>query len=182
MTHANGGPTRVLVAGVGYSFMRDWSIGPRLVTDLLQRQWPAGVDIEDWSFGPLDGLHRLQWADPPYDRVVYFGAEPRGRAIGTITRREWRRSDLPDPEAIQDRVGEAISGVLSLDGLIYVTAAFNALPEDVVILEVEPHPDNSMGEEYSAELTASLPTLVSYIEAEAGLVTSHTTDAQRDSE
>lgn len=160
-------PAHVLVAGVGYSFLRDWSVGPKVVTMLQERSWPPGVDIDDWSFGPIDGVYRLRAADPPFDRVVFFGAIERGRPVGSVVRRRWDRSELPSPEIVQERVGEAISGVISLDNLVFVCAAFNALPEDVVLIEVEPLVDESYGDGFSAAVEAALPELVAYIEEEA---------------
>lgn len=166
MSAQEGRPAHVLVAGVGYSFLRDWSIGPWVVADLQRRAWPDGVDIDDWSFGPVDAVYRLQAADPSYDRVIFFGAIERGRPPGTVVRRVWAASDLPSPEVIQERVGEAISGVLSLDNLVFVCAAFKALPDDVVLFEIEPTEDNSYGEGYSDAVAAAVPKLVGYIEAE----------------
>lgn len=162
-------PAHVLIAGVGYSFLHDWSVGPRVVTMLQEHTWPPGVDIDDWSFGPLDGIHRLQAADPPFDRVVFFGAVQRGRPVGTVVRREWLSSDMPSPEVVQERVGEAISGVISLDNMIFVCAAFQALPADVVLIEVEPLADDSWGDGFSGAVEAAIPELVSLLEAEAGM-------------
>ncbi len=162
-------PGRVLIAGVGYSFLHDWSVGPRVVTMLKERRWPPGVEVDDWSFGPLDGLHKLQAADPQFDRVVFFGAVERGRPVGTVTRRAWQASDVPSPEIVQERVGEAISGVISLDNLVFVCAAFQALPEDVVLLEVEPLADDSWGDGFSSAVEAAVPELIACVEREAGL-------------
>lgn len=160
-------PAHVLIAGVGYSFLRDWSVGPKVVTMLQERSWPAGVEIDDWSFGPVDGMYRLRAADPPFDRAVFFGAIERGRAPGTVVRRRWDRSELPAPEVVQERVGEAISGVISLDNLVFVCGAFDALPDDVVLIEVEPLADDSYGDGFSAAVEAAVPELLGYIEDEA---------------
>src|SRR5215471_13878887 len=169
MSRDGGRPSRVLIAGVGYSFLRDWSIGPRVVAQLQQRAWPQGVDIDDWSFGPIDGVDKLRAADPKYDRVVFFGAVDRGRPVGSVVRRVWEQTELPDPETIQDRIGEAISGVISLDNLVWVCAAFDTLPSDVVLIEVQPGPEDTVGEDYSPAGEAAVPELVRYIEAEVGL-------------
>ncbi len=170
-TGAGERPAHVLIAGVGYSFLHDWSVGPRVVTQLQQRTWPAGVEIDDWSFGPLDGIYRLQAAVPPFDRVVFFGAVERGRPVGSVVRRQWDEADLPSPEVVQERVGEAISGVISMDNLVFVCAAFKALPADVVLIEVEPLADDSWGDGFSSAVEAVIPELVARIEREAGLVT-----------
>lgn len=163
-------PAHMLIAGVGYSFLHDWSVGPRVVAMLQDRTWPAGVDLDDWSFGPLDGIYRLGAADPPFDRVVFFGATQRGRPVGSVVRRRWHPSELPSPEVVQERVGEAISGVISLDNLVFVCAAFQALPDEVVLIELEPLADDSWGDGFSPAMEAAIPQLLAYIEEEAKLV------------
>lgn len=159
----------ILIAGIGYSFLHDWSVGPRLVVELKKRTWREGVDIDDWSFGPIDGVYRFRAADPPFDRAVFFGAVQRGRPVGTVVCRRWDPAELPDPEVIQERVGEAISGVITLDNMVFVCAAFNALPQEVIVIDVEPDPDDSWGEGYSAVLEAAIPELIAHIEREAGV-------------
>lgn len=161
---------RVLIAGVGYTYLRDWSVGPVLAAELQKRPWPEGVEIDDWSFGPLDAAQWVRDADPPYQRAVFFGAIDRGRRPGTVVRHLWQPSELPPPSVVQERIGEAISGVISLDNLVFVCAALGALPPEVVLLEVEPAGEQEWGEEFSPEVTAALPELVRYIEAEAGFV------------
>jgi hydrogenase maturation protease len=161
--------SKILIAGVGYSFLHDWSVGPRIAAELQVRQWPEGVEVDDWSFGPLDAMDKLRAADPPYDRVVFFGAVQRDRPVGSVVRRVWKTTDLPSPEVIQERVGEAISGVISLDNLVFVCAAFGSLPAEVVLLEVEPAADDAWGDGFTPEVAAAVPLLVSYIESEAAV-------------
>ncbi|MHB8718275.1 MAG: hydrogenase maturation protease [Candidatus Dormibacteria bacterium] len=163
-------PDRILIAGVGYTYLRDWSVGPVLAAQLRQRAWPEGIEIDDWSFGPLDAAQWLRDAEPAYARAVFFGASDRGEPPGTVRRRVWQASDLPPLEVVQERIGEAISGVISLDNLVFVCAALGALPPQVVLLEVEPAAEQEWGEEFSPEVTAALPELVRYIESEAGMV------------
>lgn len=161
--------SHILIAGVGYTYLHDWSVGPKVAAQLTEgRDFPTGVDIDDWSFGPLDAVYRLRDEQPPYDKVVFFGAIDRGHPIGTVTRHVWDKAELPGPDRIQQAIGEAISGVISLDNLVYVCAAFDALPE-CVMLEVEPDPEQKFSDEYSPQMTAAIPVLLRYIEEEAGL-------------
>lgn len=161
----------ILIAGVGYTYLRDWSVGPKVAAQLMGRDWPPGVDIDDWSFGPLDAVYRLRDEQPPYEKVVFFGAIDRGRPPGTVVRRVWDKSQTPGPDIIQQGIGEAISGVISLDNLVFVCAAFDALPE-CIMLEVEPTPEQEFSDEFTEELTKAIPVLVRYIEEEAGLAES----------
>lgn len=160
--------SHILIAGVGYTYLYDWSVGPKVAAQLMGHDFPPGVDIDDWSFGPLDAVYRLRDEQPPYDRVVFFGSIERGRPVGTVTRHVWDKAELPGPDRIQDAIGEAISGVISIDNLVFVCSAFDALPE-CVMLEVEPTPEQTFSDDFSPEVTKAIPVLLRYIEQEAGL-------------
>jgi len=97
-------------------------------------------------------MQRLQDADPPFDRLVLIAAIRRGRSPGTETVYRWD-GQLPDAAEIQARVAEAVTGVISLDNLLVITGFFNALPSDVLVVEVEPE-DEGWGEGLSAAIEA----------------------------
>lgn len=138
---------RTLIGGVGYSYLRDGSLGPLVVAELARQAWPDGVMVEDLSYGPIAVMQRLQDADPPFDRLVLVAAVLRGRAPGAVTAYRWN-GQLPDAEEIQARVGEAVTGVISLDNLLVVAGFFNTLPDDVSVVEIEPE-DEGWGESLS---------------------------------
>jgi hydrogenase maturation protease len=148
---------RTLVAGVGYSNLRDGSVGPTLIAELVRETWPADVTVEDLSYGPIAVMQRLQEACPPFDRLVLVSAVRRGRPAGTVTVTPWQGL-LPDAAEIQARVAEAVTGVISLDNLLIVVGFFDALPGDVVIVEVEPE-DEGWGEGFSPAIQAAWPVL-----------------------
>jgi len=149
---------RTLIGGVGYSYLRDGSVGPLVVAELGREAWPDGVLVEDLSYGPIAVLQRLQEADPPFDRLVLVAAVRRGRAPGTVTMYRWDHR-LPDAAEIQARVAEAVTGVISLDNLLVVVGFFNALPRDVSVLEVEPE-DEGWGEGLSPVVEAAWPRVI----------------------
>jgi hydrogenase maturation protease len=149
---------RTLIGGVGYSYLRDGSVGPLVVAELAREAWPDGVLVEDLSYGPIAVLQRLQEADPPFDRLVLVAAVRRGRAPGTVTTYRWDHR-LPDAAEIQARVAEAVTGVISLDNLLVVVGFFNALPRDVSVLEVEPE-DEGWGEGLSRVVEAAWPRVI----------------------
>jgi hydrogenase maturation protease len=151
---------RVLVGGVGYRLLRDLSFGPILIDRLAAESWPDGVELEDLSYGPVGVMHNLD-ARPPYDRIVLVGAVKRGRPAGDVLRYVWRRQ-LPDPEEIQARVAEAVTGVISLDNLLIITTYFDKLPRDVVVIEVEAL-DEDWGEELSPEMEGAVPRVTEEI-------------------
>ena len=143
---------RVLVGGVGYRFLRDGSIGPWL-SDRLADQADNGIEVEDLSYHPV-GLSQNLQERPPYDRLVLVAAVSRGRPPGTVEAYRWD-GELPGRDAIQARVSEAVTGVISLDNLLIVCGALGGLPDDVRVVEVEPA-DEGWGEGFSPEIEARL--------------------------
>ena len=147
---------RVLVGGVGYRNLRDGSLG-NFVADTLAERAADGIEVEDLSYGPVAVSHNLH-DRPPYDRLVLVAAVGRGRAPGTVERYRWD-GVLPPPDEIQDRVAEAVTGVISLDNLLVVCGTFGGLPDDVRVIEVEPA-DEGWGEGFSADIEARLPEVL----------------------
>ena len=126
---------RVLVGGVGYRYLRDNAVG-LYMTDQLSARATNGVEVEDLGYHPIGFIFNLQ-ERPVYDRIVLVGAVKRGREAGTVTAYRWDRV-LPSEREIQNRVSEAVTGVVSLDNLLIITEAFGAFPDDVRVVEIEP--------------------------------------------
>ncbi len=150
---------RVLVGGVGYRYLRDGSVGPLLTEQLaveLAARDANGVEVEDLSYGPVALWMNLQ-ERPNYDRLILFAAVERGREPGTIETYRWD-GKLPERDAIQERVAEAVTGVISLDNVLIVCGALGGLPEDVRVIEIEPE-DLNWGEGFSHTVQDRLPEL-----------------------
>ena len=135
---------KTLVAGVGYTNLRDFSVGPVLTTRLHAMDWPVDVEVDDLSFGPIGIVQRFQAQTDPYERVVLFAAVSRGRKPGTVTVYGWD-GKLPPAEEIQARIGEAVTGVISLDNLLIIGGHFGIWPEEVIVVEVEPQDEGEGG-------------------------------------
>jgi hydrogenase maturation protease len=143
---------RTLVGGVGYSCLRDGSLGPLAAAELARDAWPEHVLVEDLSYGPVAVMQRLEEEAPPFERLVLVAAVRRGRAPGAVSVYRWD-GGLPPAEEIQARVAEAVTGVVSLDNLLAVAGFFGALPSAVWIVEVEPD-DEGWGEGLSPAVAA----------------------------
>lgn len=143
---------RVLVGGVGYRFLRDESVGPWAIEQLESRAG-GDVEVEDLGYHPVGFIHNLQEREP-YDRIVLISAVRRGRPAGTVDVYRWD-GELPDRDAIQERVAEAVTGTISLDGLLIVTEALGPMPDDVRVVEIEPGPEG-WGEEFSPDVAGRL--------------------------
>lgn len=128
---------RTVIGGVGYHDLRDFSVGPVMARTLDEQGWPEEVEVRNLSYGPVDVVHRLEWAEPPVERWILVGAVRRGRRPGTVTAYRWD-GELPGDEEIQARMGEAVTGVVGLENLIVVTAALEAIPSVTDVIEVEP--------------------------------------------
>jgi hydrogenase maturation protease len=146
---------RVLVAGVGYRFLRDNALGV-YITDTLAPQACNGVEFEDLGYHPVGFTQNLD-ERPDYDRIVFVGAVDRKREPGTITAYRYDHV-LPDVAEINERVADSVTGSISLDNLIVVSEAFKALPEDVWVVEVQPA-DETWGDGFSDVIEAKLPEI-----------------------
>ena len=144
---------RVLVGGLGYRFLRDGSVGP-YIADRLADRATDGIEVEDLSYGPVGLAQDLQ-SRRPYDRVVLVAAVRRGREPGTVSSYRWD-GPMPPTEEIQERVSEAVTGVVSLDNTLIVCRALGGLPDDVRVVELEPA-DEGWGEGFSPEIERRLP-------------------------
>ncbi len=149
---------RVLIAGVGYHNLRDLSVGPWLVPTLRRLDWPAGVEIDDLSFGPIAVVQRFQERPGCYDRIVFVAAMRRGREPGRVYPYRWNGA-LPDADEIQRRVGEALAGVISLDNLLIIAQYFGVLPREVFVVEVEPE-DTNAGPGFTPRVEAALDEVI----------------------
>ena len=138
----------------------------RLVDALLPRKWPPAVQVEVLSYGPMDAMFRLREAN--FERHFVVGAVARpGRFAGEIYRRRWRNGPEP-PEVVQGRVAEAVTGVISLDNLLVICAHFEALPPEVVVIEIEPE-DDGWGEGFSPRVERAIERIAARLIAECGV-------------
>jgi Ni,Fe-hydrogenase maturation factor len=129
---------RTLIAGVGYSNLSDLSVGPIVAAQLRQERWPVHVEIDDLSYGPIAVVHRFAEAAPPYRRLVLVGSADRSLGAGARLRCCRWDGVLPGPDEVQQRVAEAVTGVIDLDNLLIVTRQFGVLPAEVFVVEVQP--------------------------------------------
>lgn len=154
-------PRRVLIAGIGYQYLRDLSVGSVVIPELRRLAWPAEVEIDDWWFGPIHAVHRLEASPGAYRRIVFVSAVERGREPGVVSCYRWL-GELPDADEIQRRVGEAVTGLIHLDNLLIVGEYFRAFPPDVVVVEIEPD-DCGWGDGFTPRVAAAMDELVATV-------------------
>lgn len=153
---------KTLVGGVGYHNMRDLSLGPVLTNQLAAMTWPPDVAVDaDFSFGPIAIVQRFQAEPGLCERLVLFAAVGRGRHPGAISTYRWP-GILPPNDEIQARVGEAVTGVVSLDNLLIIGEHFNIWPEELIVVEIEPE-DEGWGLGFSSTVDSILDEAIDTI-------------------
>ncbi len=156
---------RVFIGAVGYTNLRDLSVGLKVLEDLQKLEWPDGVEIDDLSpGGPIAAVHRFR-DDPLYDRVILVGAVGRSRVPGQIYCYRWDGS-LPSKDEIQMRVSEGVTGVISLDNLLIVGGYFGIWPPDMVLVEIEPC-DEDWGSDFSEPVQSAIGSMIQAVQLAA---------------
>lgn len=132
-------PTRVLLGLVGETPVVDaFPLGPRLAARLRGRDWPAGlqVEVEGMNWGALHVVQGLEGRRVAFDRVVLVACVQRGGASGRVRLGRWAHETLPTL-ALQERMFEAVTGIVSLDNLLVIGEHFGVWPVEVLTVEVE---------------------------------------------
>ncbi len=157
---------KVLVAGVGHPNLKDLSFGQVLLPYLREQEWSKSCDLENLSFGAIAVLQWFQDYPGKYERVVFISAAEReGREPGTLDVYRWDFSPL-DEQIVQECVAESVTGIISLNNLMMILQYFQALPPDVVVVEIEPV-DSTIGFECSPEITERFEEFSEIVRAKA---------------
>lgn len=128
----------ILIAGVGYSHLTDLSFGPALVDALHRRVWPEYAQVEDLSYGPIAVLQWFQDHPGRFEQAIFAGAMQReGGVPGELRTYRWHPDDLSE-EAVQERVAEGVTGIVSLENLLMILDYFRVLPNQPLVIEFEP--------------------------------------------
>lgn len=126
-----------VVGVVGYfQFLRGYPLGPELMTRLRAASWADGLDIREMNWGPIAIVQDFQAQLVKPDRVVLIGAVDRSLPPGTVTCHRWVGGTL-DPLAVQRRVFEGVTGIISLDNLVVIGAHFGVWPDDLLTVEMQ---------------------------------------------
>ncbi len=125
----------VLVGGVGQLYQGDLDLGRRAVERLAGERLAPGVLVEDFHYGAVAVAQRLEDVKPR--SLVLVGAAERGRAPGTVERHVVRGVERSASE-LQESVGHAVTGYVTIDLVVDVAFALGVLPIHTVIVDVEP--------------------------------------------
>lgn len=132
-----------MVGIVGYSAVVDsYPLGPKLMTDLEAAfECYESVSVENFTWSPIHIVQRFQDGelDRP-DRVVLIGLAARSRVPGTVKAHRWRGGSHPEAK-VQERVYEAVTGVVDLENTLMIGGYFNVWPDECLTVEVDLAPD-----------------------------------------
>ncbi len=157
-------PTRaadVLIGIVGYSPVIDaYPLGPRLM-DALQARLENRPDIavENMTWSPIHVVQRFQDEGAVLPRrVVLVGAAAVSVAPGRVRGFRWTGGAVPGA-AMQERIYEAVTGVVDLENTLIIGSHFKVWPDDVFGVEVDLPADtfgsmviaDSLGEETGSD-------------------------------
>jgi len=126
-----------------YQFIRGYPLGPELKARLDALPWRHQVDVKEMNWGPVAIVQEFQASSISYDRVVLIAAVQRAREIGSVTSRRWMGGDLKVMD-VQNRIFEAVTGIISVDNLLVIGAHFKIWPPELIVIEVE-LPNDSIG-------------------------------------
>ena len=128
---------RTIIGIVGYyGFVRGYPLGPELMERLSALPWSSDVDIREMNWGPVAIVQDFKASDDKPERVVLVGALDRGLATGTVSCRRWAGGIL-EVSAVQRRMFEAVTGVISLDNLLVIGAHFGVWPPSTFTVELQ---------------------------------------------
>jgi hypothetical protein len=150
---------KVFIGTVGYHNLSNHSIGPVLLPELQKMNWAPGVDVDELNWGPIAIVQKFQALPIPFDRVILLAAIERpGRNIGDITIFKWM-GKLPDEELIQRCIGDAVTGVISVENLLIIGEYFKIWTGETFVVDVEPGPEQA-GENFTEEMKQAIPELI----------------------
>jgi len=154
---------KILVGTVGYHLLSNHSVGPVLLPFLKKLDWPVGVSVEELNWGPIAIIQQFQAMETPYDRVVLLVAIERpGRETGDISLFRWN-GGLPGEEQIQACIGDAATGVISVDNLLIIGEYFKVWPKEVFLVDVEPGAEKA-GEHLTTEVGVKVPEILKTVQ------------------
>lgn len=132
-----------LIGIVGYTPVLDcYPLGPRLMSKLEQAFADhTDVAIENMTWGPIHIVQRFQDPDvTPPNRLVLIGNAATSHHPGKVQAYRWAGGPLPE-QAIQERVYEAVTGIVDIENTLVIGDHFGIWPKDCFSIEVDMQAD-----------------------------------------
>ena len=153
---------KTLIGTVGYHILGNHSMPPMLYTHLQEMSWPSHIKVDELNWGPVAVVQMFEAETLPFEKVIILCAiERKGRPIGQIDVFRWL-GNLPDEEQIQACVGDAATGVISVENLLVIGEYFKVWKDEVYLVDVEPGPEVA-GEKWTPDMESAIPDIISTI-------------------
>ncbi len=133
-----------------------------LFPHLQKLDLPDYVKVDELNWGPVAVVQMFEAEQPSFERVIILCAiERENRAIGDIDILKWS-GGLPDDQQIQACVGDAATGVISVENLLVIGEYFKVWKDEVYLVDVEPGIEIA-GEKFTNEMEAKIPEIISVV-------------------
>jgi hypothetical protein len=153
---------KTLIGTVGYHILGNHSMPPMLFSHLQDLSLPNHITVDELNWGPVAVVQMFQAEEPAFEKVIILCAiERHGREIGDIDVFRWL-GKLPDEEQIQACVGDAATGVISVENLLVIGEYFKVWKDEVYLVDVEPGPEVA-GEQWTEGMQNAIPEIISTI-------------------
>jgi hypothetical protein len=128
-----------LIGIVGYSPVLDaYPLGPLLMQSLQRRLAGKGrFAVENMTWGPIHIVQHFQdETGPRQTRVVLVGAAGVSKAPGAVRAYRWIGGHLTEIQ-LQERIYEAVTGVVDIDNTLAIGDHFRIWPNEVFAVEID---------------------------------------------
>lgn len=138
MKLSNNAPD-TLIGIVGYSAILDsYPLGPPLMTGLESALADAPhVTIENFTWSPVHIVQRFENDEMPRpERLVLIGPSATTLNPGNVHACQWRGGEASEL-AVQERVYEAVTGIVDLENTLMIGEYFKAWPSECFTVEAD---------------------------------------------
>ena len=148
---------RILVAGIGNSWLKDDGFGGEVVKRLESRELPEGAVVFDFGTGGLDLAYEVMRG---YDALVLIDVSRQGGEPGTLYVMEALKDDVE--AGIED--GQMINPhAMDPQTVLRFVKTLGAWPGKVVIVACEPSEVEEMGMGLSPEVQSAVAAAVDVV-------------------
>jgi hypothetical protein len=155
-------PTSVVVGGVAHLYQGDLDLGRRVVEQLAHDSLGPEVVVEEFSYGAVAVAQRIDELRP--ELLLLIGAKTRGRATGTVERRDITALSNTLEET-QAAIADSVTGYIDIDLVLEVAHGLGVLPARTVTIEIEPE-STAPSEQLSASAEVALVQAVELVRRE----------------
>ena len=133
----------VTVGIVGFSAVVDkYPLGPKLMEELKAALTEDDCySVENFTWSPVHVVQRYQGGEMPIpDRIVLVGLASKSRDPGKVMAYRWLGGEQ-DPLHLQDRIYEAVTGIVDLENTLMIGSHFGIWPSECFSVELDLQPD-----------------------------------------